>query len=262
LILSHKSQTDPVMSLTNAMSNLTIADEKAVVALKENRAQLPSPLNTLDVFLKERKGLLAGSYLFQFVMDPKFEPNDIDLFFEHKQHNVYVGQEPRNLGPLLETMGWIYVPSKRERADYIQNTGAINQFTMKHPNSPLNINIIEYENCPTQELLAARIDEYFDLDGCTLKWDGGHQLKVAPDVNWNDFTIKRILNVRENQVEARIPKTLDDKYHPDALRGSEYRTSLDVIRREIKDTFLARMAKYEARGFKIANADVVRALCI
>lgn len=141
---------------------------------------LPAPLNDLDKFLKRHQGVLTGSTtLHCFLGDNKdWSPNNIDIFFASTSR------------PLA-----YHFPDWELKSEYhIAHTSmTVYQYFHYQSQTILNCNVYtgsKLTPCQTQNHVKAMIHHYFDLDGCTIAWDGT-QWSLSNRISWTDFYRKR-----------------------------------------------------------------------
>lgn len=225
------------------------------------------PLPKLGPFLKRHHGVLAGSFLFQFIMEKKFVPDDIDLFFGDYAVTNAVNE--------LHECGWSYRQTKHGFSDYMGPVKC--EYKLFHPKSEYAINIIVYNAVSIQEQIKQKIFETFDLDGCTLQWHGKNEWFIHPSVNWNDFVSGFTLNYNLDQLKTRLllNATIDDikrvfnhvsSYYifdhttPNPRRVTDNDKStltLETYQRQVTELTLKRIKKYQDRGYVITGLDDV-----
>ena len=225
----------------------TIATTLATTQLLKKLKSLPQPFDSFSCFLKQFNAVVAGSFLFSCIgIDVK--ANDIDIFFGSMDAVDF-----------LKNLGWEYVPRDRHLCSYVFSAGIDHEFSMKHPMCPdLLLNYIVYKNAPTQMDIQKKIDENFDLNGCTLQWNGD-DWHVASDVNWEKLTREKVLTYRESQLHLRLSelkKISDNDSVTFGTRG--WKELREKVLNCIPDIILERLDKYEKRGFTILNREYVR----
>jgi uncharacterized glyoxalase superfamily protein PhnB len=234
------------MSTVNEEKKLTDLwkPEQFTARLMEKLKKLPPPFNNVYIskFLQHHQAVLTGSFLFSCVMpDIPFVPRDIDVVFGKNYHDAV--EE-------LEKTGWSYVPTDRltSRDGYCNMAHVTDQFHMEHRAHPnIKLNVITYKSCENQKNIQKCIDEYFDLDGCTLSYNGS-DWHVAQDVDLNKFLTQQVLVYRESVLKDRIKKPKNPS------NATCNKTPWDEA---IYNWIMDRLKKYESRGFTIANADDV-----
>lgn len=219
--------------------------EQFTTRLMENLKKLPAPLNDVYIskFLQHHQAVLTGSFLFSCVMpDSSFVPQDIDVVF---------GKNYADAVEELEKTGWSYVPTDRltSRDGYCNMAHVTDQFHMAHRAVPnIKLNVITYKTCENQKDIQKCIDEYFDLDGCTLSYNGS-DWHIAQDVDLNKFMIQKVLVYRESVLKDRIKK-------PNRAPNVVYNKT--PWEKAIYNWIMDRLKKYESRGFIISNVQDVR----
>ena len=244
-------------------SKVEIDQVSATSKLLEKVKNLPPPLNNLSEFLQKYGGVLTGSFLFSCVMPTAFEANDIDVVF---------GKNYLEAAQAMEAVGWRCGANNRlkSRDGYCNLAHVTNEFNMIFKNKPEDVsikcvdgeqliqtkysehvkfNFIVYKECQTQSDIQKCIDEYFDLDGTTLQYDG-KSWHIAADVDLDLFLHKKGMYYRESQLSARVPKP-EHAPHYSTCNDLPWEIS---IGRWIEE----RLKKYESRGFTILNVRKVR----
>ena len=216
--------------------------QKATARLFHVLKYVPAPLNDMTKFLKAYSGVMAGSFLLSCLVHDRFVPGDIDIFFSAKFESI--------ICTLLTRFGWEYVKCDKLKTNvgYLLIAGIASQYHMKK--SGCLVNCIFYE-LPSEdhmtEVICQRIDDGFDLDGCTLKWDG-ESWRLANDVSVQNL-LKGILVFRESCLRQFDDiKDRNVQYlHPKTCNFTSWE---EVLYRRID----SRLTKYQDRGFTIANA--------
>jgi hypothetical protein len=223
---------------------MAINQQTATAKLYLKIQNLPAPFDRLADFLVSEKAVMTGSFLFSCIMDVDFKANDIDLVFGPG----FSGIEH------LEKLGWSYVPKNRKTSSegYLNRAHVFNEFHMAHPKCPgVFINYIQYQEGDSQAALQKCIDDNFDLDGCTLQWNG-KEWHLADDVVLEDF-FNKTLKYREVCLYERINPGREEKCKPNSAVCNK-----TPVETAVRECILERLHKYEMRGFKIVNADKIR----
>ncbi len=195
---------------------------------------LPPPLNGMDEFLKANRAVLTGSTAVHFFFpDDGWHPDDIDIFFP--EGDIY--NHFRHAHDLLEKQGWSEIVTKgRLRFEGAQDDYNIVDLPVKSTTKfkhtsghVLNMTACKSDEytgpCHTQNDVKRLTHQYFDLDGCTLSWDGD-KWELAPRITWKDFYHRRW-----------------------RLRTRDY----GLLPKRVSDVATKRVAKYRARGFNISD---------
>ena len=224
---------------------MAINQQTATAKLFLKIQNLPAPFDNLAHFLITEKAVITGSFLMDCVLnDVDFKANDIDLVFGPGFDGIHA----------LEKMGWSYFPSRLRKAckyGYLNRAHVFNEFHMTHPKCPgVFINYIQYQEGDSQAALQQCIDDNFDLDGCTLQWNG-KEWHLAADVVFEDFMNKK-LKYREVCLYERV--------NPGREKECQAICNNLPVEKAVRECILERLHKYEMRGFTIVNADKIRAV--
>lgn len=202
--------------------------------IQERLGNLPAPLNNLGSFLQKNHAVLCGSAAVKaFFPDDEWQPGDIDIVFPHSG------------APSLDGYGWRCVYSGRNYSPefYELRLPVLQHYHCTHPDAPnILINVIQFKGANTVEEIKGMINQYFDFDGVTMKWDGV-QWDLTPEMKQETF-LSREWRFREQQLDRLVLKPRP------------------VQEQEIKG-IRVRLTKVKERGFRVQNeASVLEALAL
>lgn len=200
--------------------------------LQQLVGHLPPPLNNLGPFLQKNNAVLCGSAAVKsFFPDDDWQPGDIDIVFPHCQP--------------LDGYGWRHVPSGRNYSPefYQLRLPVLQHYHYTHPDAPnIFINFIQFKGANTVEEIKGVINQYFDFDGVTMKWDG-LQWDLTPEMKHETF-LSREWCFRQNQLDRLVLK-------PRPVQKQEIKGIRD------------RLTKVKERGFHVVNeTPVLEALAL
>ena len=132
----------------------------AFYELNRQLRHLPAPLPRIHEWLQEYDARLAGSFVTQcFFPHEDWKYGDIDIFCREGDTRTLVER-------LTRQHGWRVNHDSRED-DYQESVSDVFH-SVKLVCQGVTLNLVAYKS----PLVDAQIDKSFDLDGCTMRWDG------------------------------------------------------------------------------------------
>jgi hypothetical protein len=226
--------------VSSELARLSLNDDtgKIILYLLD---RFPPPLNTLDQLLRTHNAVIAGSFLFQFVTSTTFTPNDIDIFIHEQQWQSMLSAFNSNGWTSYNVFDSLY---------YHVGLGTFKQCAFYSRWADHRVNIIAYDGFqPSLSALKQHIDNTFDMDGCTLKWDGIGPMEICLDSDWNQLKLK-VMRYRLPILQKRIEQA--------PINAINANMSVDCVIDALTRNTRGRLDKYESRGFFIENAKIVR----
>jgi hypothetical protein len=227
------------------------ANKRLCQALKN----IPAPLNNMAKFLQDHSGVIAGSFLLPCILDQRFAytPGDIDIFFG--DHSSVTNHFPVIIHDALLQFGWKYVADSqiKTKLGYLHIANIKHQYHMVKDG--FIVNCIFYQLGSNGENIiqniCRQIDQGFDFDGCTLKWDG-KCWSLAADVDIQNL-LRGILVYRESWLKDCF-NTMDGKNFSFSYSRPPPKTCNNVAwEKMLYERVQSRITKYKNRGFTISN---------
>lgn len=270
------NMSDPVDSIMN-MNKMDIEScmDPRVEEIMDYFNRCPAPLPSLSDILLKNGAVVAGSFLFRFVMnsyEDHFVPDNLDIFIATYTHYEIIR--------IFEKCGW-KMESDSVLIPYVLGSAACVRYSLLSPSPechPRKVNIHCYRNFGSygnyfqndsrvehmsveERLFRVKesIDKHFDLNGCTLKWDGGDHLHASDDLNAGEFIHQHIMSVRiQNLCQEPISNIQEFRHRWIHLScGNSLQLTMNQLNekfdRVVYNRILERIQKYKDRGFIIKN---------
>ena len=206
---------------------------------------LPHPLCNGE-FLVRHNAVMAGSAAVKFFF-PKdtWLIGDVDVFISDFNVDAMYDE--------LQRMGWKKCrnPKYKREPDYKLRFPVAHDFRMRYLDCVLNIVVYDIGKGAKSEDIRRLIDTHFDINGCTISWNGC-DWHLRSDMSFSDFLERKWAYIYKD------PFTMFDvNYRINEMVGELGFTKTHALL-AISRLIDLRLKKYTDRGFNIVNATDIR----